>query len=83
MIQCPISVVLRKDFRMEDRVSREAKLNAAKDIVNTYIRNAVVKNGESQRLELSVDEVCSMFRKVFDTIDETVPDTPRRVGLGI
>lgn len=68
---------------MEDRVSREAKLNAAKDIVTTFIKSAVVKSGENQRLEMSVDEVCDLFRKVFDTIEESVPNVPRKVGLGV
>ncbi len=68
---------------MEDRVSREVKLNAAKDIVTNYIRSAVVKNGENQKLELSVDEVCKLFTRVYETIDEAVPNVPRKVGLGV
>ncbi len=68
---------------MEDRVSPEAKLNAAKEIVTAYIKSAVVKNGENQKLEMSSDEVCEMFKKVFETIDESVPNVSRKVGLGI
>ncbi len=55
---------------MEDRVSREAKLNAAKDIVTTYIRSSVMKNGEDQKLELSADQICTLFRQVYETIEE-------------
>lgn len=68
---------------MEDRVSREAKLNAAKEIVATYIKSAVIKQGEDQRLELSADEICELFRKVYGTIDEALPEVPRKVGLGV
>ena len=67
---------------MEDRVSREAKLTAAKEIVNTYIKSAVVKKGEDQYLELSAEEICKIFVQVFNTIDETLPNTQRKVGLG-
>jgi hypothetical protein len=68
---------------MEDHVSREAKLNAAKDIVTTYIKSAVLKEGESQKLSMSTEEVCALFRKVYDTIEDTVPNAPRKVGLGV
>ena len=68
---------------MDDRVSREAKLSAAKDIVMTYIKSAVVKEGENQKLALSPDDVCSLFKRVYGTIEETVPDLARKVGLGV
>lgn len=68
---------------MEDRISREAKLNVAKEIVTTYIRSAVVKNGESQRLEMSAEDVCRLFQQVYQAVDETVPNPERRVGLGL
>jgi hypothetical protein len=76
-------IVEKESCRMEDKVSREAKLNAAKEIVATYIKSAVIKKGEDQKLDLSADEVCNLFRKVYDTIDETLPDKTRRVGLGV
>lgn len=68
---------------MEDRVSREAKLQAAKEIVATYIKSAVVKEGENQRLQISADEICAMFKQVYETIDETVPNQARKMGLGV
>lgn len=68
---------------MEDRVNREAKLNAAKDIVAIYIKSSVIKQGEDQKLELSADDVCNLFKKVYETIEETVPNESRKVGLGV
>ncbi len=68
---------------MEDRVSREAKLNAAKEITIAYIKSAVVKKGEDQHLELSADEVCNVFRRVYDAVEQTVPNQSRKVGLGV
>jgi hypothetical protein len=69
---------------MEDRVSREAKLQVVKDIVTTYIKSAVIKRGElEQRLDMTSDDVCALFRQVYEVVDQTVPDNPRRVGLGV
>lgn len=68
---------------MEDKVSREAKLSAAKEIVMAYIKSAPEKKGEDQKLNLSIEEVCSLFRKVYDTIDETIPNQSRKIGLGV
>lgn len=60
---------------MEERVPREAKLNAAKDIVASYVRS-------EKGAALSPDEVCEMLRKVYGTVDDLVPDPDgRRIGL--
>lgn len=68
---------------MEDRVSRETVLHITKDIVTAYIRSAVVKHGEDQRLELSPEQICEVFKKVYSTVEETAPNVPRKVGLGV
>lgn len=68
---------------MDDRVSREAKLAAAKEIVTAYIKSAVVKNGENQKLDMTPDQVCDLFKKVFDTIEDATPAQSRKVGLGV
>ncbi len=69
---------------MEDRVTREAKLHVAKDIVTTYIKSAVVKEGENQQhLKLTPQDICNLFREVYQAVDETVPENPRRIGLGV
>lgn len=68
---------------MEDRVSKEAKLNAAKEIVTAYIKSAVVKEGENQRSPLTAGDICSLFKDVYGTIEETLPSHPRKVGLGV
>lgn len=61
---------------MEDRVSKEQKLFAAKDIVSSYLKGEGGKN-------VSPDQIGQIFSKVFNTIDETIPDPEkRRVGLG-
>jgi hypothetical protein len=63
---------------MDDRITREAKLNATKDIIANYVK---VANEHHQ--PLSPDQVCEFFSKLYRTIDETVPDPEkRRVGLG-
>lgn len=67
----------------DDKVSREAKLAAAKDIVTSYIASAVVKNGDNQTQPLSIDDVCKLFAKVYDTVDSTLPNAERKVGLGV
>lgn len=57
-----------------DRISREFKLLAAKDIVANFAR--------SER-NASADEICELFRKVYRTIDEVAPEPEsRKVGLG-
>jgi hypothetical protein len=68
---------------MEERVSKEMKLSAAKEIVAAYIK-ATHKNGDEERPALSPEEVCSFFKQVYTTIDETIPSPEsRRVGLGL
>lgn len=69
---------------MDDRVSGEAKLAAAKEIVATYIKSAVIQDGEhSRRLDISPDQICDLFKQVYNTIDETLPAQQRKVGLGM
>jgi hypothetical protein len=61
---------------MEDRVSKEQKLFAAKDIVASYLKGEGGKN-------VSPEQIGQIFTQVFNTIDETIPDPEkRRVGLG-
>ena len=61
---------------MDDFVSRETKLNAAKDIVGNFIRGDYGKG-------LSADDVCKLIGKVYNAIEETVPDPEKRkIGLG-
>lgn len=68
---------------MEERVSKEMKLSATKDIVSSYIK-ASIKEGDRERPALSPDEVCELFKKVYNTIDETIPSAEhRKVGLGL
>jgi hypothetical protein len=68
---------------MEDRISREAKLNAAKEIVVAYIKSATVKEGENQKFDMNADQVCDLFKKVFETIEDVTPAPSRKVGLGL
>jgi hypothetical protein len=62
-------------------VPKESKLNAAKEIVVAYIRSAAEKKGEDQKLNLTADDVSSLFSKVYQAIDNTLPDADRKVGL--
>ena len=32
--------------------------------------------------KLSLDDVCKGFKKLYDVIDETLPEESRKVGLG-
>ena len=58
---------------MNDRVSKESKLTAAKDIVASYVKS---------KEDLSVDDVCEALRKVYGTISDLTPDEQAsRVGL--
>lgn len=67
----------------DERVSKEQKLAAAREIVANYVRNAEIKDGEKTRPALTPDEVCQFFRQMYSTIEEVVPEAaPRRVGLG-
>jgi hypothetical protein len=62
---------------MEDRVSKEQKLLAAKDIVSNYIRGEGGKN-------IAPEQLGHLFTQVFNTIDQTLPDPEkRRIGLGV
>jgi len=60
---------------MEDRVTKETKLNVTKDIVASYIK------GDNNKI--SPDELCGLIKKVFSAIEDVVPEPERRkVGLG-
>lgn len=60
---------------MEDRVSKEQKLFAAKDIVASYLK------GEGGK-HVPVDQIGHVFNQVFNAIDQAIPDPEkRRVGL--
>lgn len=60
---------------MEDRVSKEAKLSATKDIVASFIK------GDDNKL--TEDDLCALIKKVYSTIEEVVPEPEKRkVGLG-
>lgn len=58
---------------MEDRIPKDMKLSAAKDIVASYVRNNQLKPAE----------VADLFKQIYRTIDETIPDPQKRsIGLG-
>jgi hypothetical protein len=62
---------------MEDRVSKEQKLSAAKDIVASYLKGEGSKN-------VAPEQIGKIFTDVFNTIDAVIPDPEkRRVGLGL
>ena len=62
---------------MDDRVSKEHKLLAAKDIVASYLR------GEGGK-HVQPDQIGGLFAQVFTSIDQNLPDPEkRRVGLGV
>jgi hypothetical protein len=62
---------------MDDRISKEQKLLAAKDIVASYVR------GEGGR-NVAPDQLGALFAQVFGSIDAAIPDPEkRRIGLGI
>lgn len=61
---------------MDDRVSKEQKLYAAKDIVASYLKG---EGGKS----VAPDQIGHIFSQVYNTIDQTIPDPEKRkVGLG-
>ncbi len=61
---------------MEDRVTKEQKLFATKDIVASYLKGEGGKN-------VSPEQIGHIFSQVFNTIDQTIPDPEKRkVGLG-
>lgn len=62
---------------MEDKVSKEQKLFAAKDIVASFLKGEGAKN-------ISPDQIGKIFTDVYNTIDTVIPDPEkRRVGLGL
>lgn len=68
---------------MSDQVTREAKLNATKEIVCAYIKSAVEKEGEKSAQAMSQDDLCKLIEKVYGTIDSTLPNKEKKVGLGV
>ncbi|MEB3245385.1 MAG: hypothetical protein VKJ06_05300 [Vampirovibrionales bacterium] len=61
---------------MDERISKEVKLAAAKDIVASYVKN--------HNQPLTPTDVCSLLKQVYQTIDDMLPvEDKRRVGLGI
>lgn len=67
---------------MADNVTKESKLNAAKEIVVAYLRSAPEKTGDNQKLNMSADDVSALFTKVYKAIDDTLPAAERKIGLG-
>lgn len=62
---------------MDDRVSKEQKLMAAKDIVASYVRGEGGKN-------VAPEQIGNLFAQVFTSIDQSLPDPEkRRIGLGV
>ncbi|MGD9581953.1 MAG: hypothetical protein AB7V50_11315 [Vampirovibrionia bacterium] len=63
-----------------DKVSKDIKLNIAKDITNAYVSSHNKDNDN----KLSVDDVCEAFKKIYSTVDKTIPDdSSRKIGLGV
>jgi pyruvate/2-oxoacid:ferredoxin oxidoreductase alpha subunit len=62
---------------MEERISKEIKLSAAKDLVASYLRGEGGKN-------VTPEQIGEVFKQVYNAIDQTFPDgEKRRIGLGI
>ncbi len=58
---------------MREKMSRESKLHVAKDIVASYARG---------NEKISADELCEILKKVYNAVDELVPDPDgHRIGL--
>lgn len=63
-----------------DKVTKDVKLNVAKDITNAYVSSHNKDNDK----KLSVDEVCEAFKKIYGTVNSVVPgDSERKIGLGV
>lgn len=63
-----------------NEVSKDTKLSVAKDITNAYVSSY---NKESEA-KLSVEDVCNAFKKIYKTVEETVPEKgDRKIGLGL
>lgn len=62
---------------MDDRVTKEQKLMAAKDIVASYLKGEGGKN-------IAPDQIGQIFTQVYNSVDQAIPDPEkRRVGLGV
>ncbi|MCA9789549.1 MAG: hypothetical protein KC476_01125 [Cyanobacteria bacterium HKST-UBA06] len=66
---------------MSDKISRESKLTATTAILNGYIKTFESKEGNGGS-KISLDEVCAGFKQIYQTIEDTLPNAERRVGLG-
>lgn len=63
-------------------VSNEEKLKAVKDIVVAYINNSMEKKGDDwAKPTITVEKVCELVKKVFNTMEEILPVVETRVGL--
>ncbi|HEY9685573.1 MAG TPA: hypothetical protein V6C52_01210, partial [Coleofasciculaceae cyanobacterium] len=68
---------VEREFTMEERISKEIKLLAAKDIVSSYLR------GEGGR-SIQADQIGQLLHQVYNSVEQLVPDPEkRRVGLGV
>jgi len=62
---------------MDDRISKESKFVAAREIVASYLRGEGGKN-------VQPDQIGPLFSQVFIAIDQVVADPEkRRIGLGV
>ena len=62
-------------------VSNEEKLKATKDIVVAYITSSVKKKGDDAEPTMKPEQVCELLKKVFNTMEEILPNVETRVGL--
>ena len=62
-------------------VSNEEKLKATKDIVVAYITSSVKKKGDDSEPTMKPEQVCELLKKVFNTMEEILPNVETRVGL--
>jgi hypothetical protein len=61
----------------DQRISKEQKLQVAKDIVSSYLRGDGGKN-------VTPDQLGPLFNQVFQSIDSAMPEPEkRRIGLGL
>lgn len=66
---------------MADHISKDAKLQATTSILNSYIKTFESKESPAGRA-ITLDEICQGFKQVYNTIDDTLPNEARKVGLG-
>jgi hypothetical protein len=64
---------------LDEKVSKEAKLAAARDIVASYLRGAAASGNQPD-----VKYITDLFSSVYDTIEKKLPEgEKRKVGLGL